>query len=106
MARTYGNEFINLIATTESTRTGINLAKACLKANLPAKYVAQLMNVSRMTIYSWFRGKPLRDKNEEAAKVFIKLIETDLVNGKLPVRNLSMAKQYIDDIIGEPTEEA
>lgn len=104
MARSYSNEFIELIETTDSNRTGINLAKVCLKANLPANYVAILMNVSRMTIYSWFRGKPLRDKNEEAAKIFIQLIESDLLNGKLPAKTLSGAKQYIDDIINAPIE--
>jgi hypothetical protein len=100
MARTYSEEFITLVDAADPSRTGIILAKVCLKANLPAKYIAVAMNVSRMTIYSWFRGKAIRDKNQELVKVFIAILEDDLDRGVLPVNSIEKAKLYIEEIVG------
>jgi len=106
MSRSYSLEFINETNASTSDRTGVKFAKACLKANLPAIYVASVMNVSRMTIYSWFRGKPLRDKNEEVVKLLINIIENDLVNGILPAKGLSEAKQYLEELAGKTIEDS
>lgn len=100
MARTYSKEFIDLVELADPSKAGIILAKVCLRAKLPAKYIAVAMNVSRMTIYSWFRGNPLREKNQELVKVFIAVLEDDLSKGILPVRGIEQAKAYIEDIVG------
>ena len=83
-------------------RPGVRLAKACVKANLPAKYVAEALGVTRMTVYSWFRGKPIRDKNQQVVDVFTELVEGDLQLGLLPVNNIQHGKKYIEDMIGRP----
>lgn len=106
MSRSYSIEFIKETNTSTSDRTGVKFAKACIKANLPAIYVASVMNVSRMTIYSWFRGKPLRDKNEEAVKLLINIIENDIINGILPAKNLLEAKQYLEKLTDKTIEDS
>lgn len=105
MPRTYSEEFLLEMYRADPNKTGVALAHACVKANLPAKYVAQALEVSRMTIYSWFRGKPIRDKNRQVAEVFTDLVEGDILKGLLPAKNLIDAKRYLEDMIGEPLKD-
>jgi hypothetical protein len=58
-----------------------------------------------MTVYSWFRGKPIRDKNQQVAEVFTEIVEGDMVRGILPANNLQQAKKYIEDMIGKPLKQ-
>jgi hypothetical protein len=101
MPRTYSEKFLVAMHQGNPRRIGVDLAKSCVKANLPAKYVAVALNVSRMSVYSWFRGKPIREKNENIVGVFIDLVEKDLQNGTLPAKNINAAKRYIEDMIGK-----
>jgi hypothetical protein len=57
-----------------------------------------------MSLYSWFRGRPIREKNEHIVEVFIDLVEKDMKDGVLPARNISAAKKYIEDMIGQNLE--
>jgi predicted transcriptional regulator len=102
MPRTYSEKFLLEMHQADPYRAGVQLAKACVKANLPAKYVAEALGVTRMTIYSWFRGKPIRDKNQQVVEVFTEIVEGDMVRGILPANNLQQAKKYIEDMIGTP----
>lgn len=101
MPRTYSEELIELVKNSNPNKTGIALASACIKANLPAKYVAVVLNVTRMTLYSWFRGKPIREKNRVVAEVFTDLVESDTAKGLLPAKNTAEAKAYLEDMIGQ-----
>jgi hypothetical protein len=101
MPRTYSKELIKLVKNSNPNKTGIALASACINANLPAKYVAVVLNVTRMTLYSWFRGKPIREKNRLVAEVFTDLVESDTAKGLLPAKNTAEAKAYLEDMIGE-----
>ena len=84
MPRTYSKEFIKELGTLKPfDTTGIQLAKACIRANIPALYVANALEVTRMTVHSWFRGNPIRDKKRRLVAVFTELIEEDLDNGIL-----------------------
>ena len=96
MPRTYSQEFINQVKQQDPNESGIALAQACVGANLPAKYVAVALKVTRMTVYSWFRGKPIRDKNRKLVEVFTDLVESDTAKGMLPARNTLEAKAYIE----------
>jgi hypothetical protein len=100
MPRTYSNKFIDEVKDGNPNRTGTALALACIKANLPAKYVAEALEVTRMSVYSWFRGKPVRDKNRQVIEVFTDLVESDTAKGILPAQNLAEAKAYIENMIG------
>jgi len=101
MPRTYSQEFINQVKQQDPNEAGIALAQACVGANLPAKYVAVALKVTRMTVYSWFRGKPIRDKNRKLVEVFTDLVESDTAKGMLPARNTLEAKAYIEEMIGQ-----
>tara|TARA_R110000868_G_scaffold319084_1_gene579846 strand:- start:284 stop:595 length:312 start_codon:yes stop_codon:yes gene_type:complete len=101
MPRTYSQEFINQVKQQDPNKSGIALAQACVGANLPAKYVAVALKVTRMTVYSWFRGKPIRDKNRKLVEVFTDLVESDTAKGMLPARNTLEAKAYIEEMIGQ-----
>lgn len=100
MSRTYSNKLIDEVNKANPNRTGIALARACINANLPAKYVAEALEVTRMSVYSWFRGKPVRDKNRQLIEVFTDLVESDTAKGILPAKSIAEAKAYIEGMIG------
>lgn len=101
MPRTYSQELLKLVNDSNPNYPGIALAKACIQANLPAKYVAVALNVTRMTLYSWFRGKPIRFKNQQLVEVFTDLVESDTAKGLLPAKNTTHAKAYLEEMIGQ-----
>jgi hypothetical protein len=100
MSRTYSETFLIELHKANPNRAGTALALACVKANLPAKYVAVALDVTRMTVFSWFRGKPIRHKNLLRVETFTDLVESDTAKGILPARNTAAAKAYIEEMIG------
>jgi hypothetical protein len=95
MPRNYSEEFLIEVHHLDAERLGVQFAKVCINANLPAMYVANALGVSRMTIYSWFRGKPLRDKNATLVKSFMKLINEAMTIGALPAPTFVKAKEFV-----------
>jgi DNA-binding transcriptional regulator YiaG len=102
MSRPYSQKFIDEVMNSDSRRVGVELAQQCIRANLPAKYVAKALGVSRATIHNWFRGSILRGKNEDMALAFIRLVKQDIESGALPAKSVKNAKDYISDMIGQP----
>jgi len=102
MPRTYSEAFLIELHKANPHRAGTALALACVKANLPAKYVAKALEVTRMTVFSWFRGKPIRHKNLLKIETFTDLVESDTAKGILPAKNTAAAKAYIEEMIGRP----
>jgi hypothetical protein len=100
MSRPYSKTFIEELHECDPDITGTALALACVRANLPANYVAKALEVSRMTIFSWFRGKPLRHKNLLKVRAFTNLVENDLSMGMLPVKTVKQAKEYLQEMVG------
>lgn len=101
MSRPYSESFlIELYKSDPNRRSGIALALACVKANLPAKYVAWSLDVTRMTVFSWFRGKPIRHKNLLKVETFTDLVESDITKGILPVKNIAAAINYLETTVG------
>lgn len=100
MSRTYSEAFLIELHKANPNRAGTALALACVKANLPAKYVAVALEVTRMTVFSWFRGKPIRHKNLLRVETFTDLVESDTAKGILPAKNTAAAKTYIEEMIG------
>lgn len=47
------------IKSADSSLLGVKLGRVCLSKDIPVKDVAEFFGVSRMTVYSWFRGKTL-----------------------------------------------
>jgi hypothetical protein len=103
MSRPYSTKFLSELETADdSYRIGYKMAKLCVAANLPAKYVGAALEISRATIHNWFRGAIPRGKNQDMALAFIRLVEKDLATGILPAKSVKEAKAYIEDMIGKP----
>ena len=102
MSRTYSESFLLELYKANPNRAGTALALACVKANLPAKYVAEALEVTRMTVFSWFRGKPIRHSNLLRVETLTDLVESDLAKGILPAKNTAAARHYIEEMIGRP----
>jgi hypothetical protein len=100
MSRTYSEAFLIELHKANPNRAGTALALACVKANLPAKYVAEALEVTRMTVFSWFRGQPIRHKNLLKVETLTDLIESDTAKGILPAKKVSEAKAYLEDMVG------
>lgn len=100
MPRTYSKQFVEGLENANPQRAGIALAQACVKGNLPAKYVAYALEVTRMTVFSWFRGAHIRHKNLLKIEAMTELIESDTAKGILPAANTAAAKAYLEDMVG------
>ena len=57
MAKGYSSLTIQEIQQANPTLLGVKLAKICVDRNIPVSDVAEFFGVSRVTVYSWFRGK-------------------------------------------------
>jgi predicted transcriptional regulator len=52
---------------------GVQLAKICVRLNIPVKDVAEYLKVSRPTVYSWFIGRSeVSKKHQEQVEKLIK----------------------------------
>ena len=99
MTRPYSDKFLLSLHDANYKRIGVKLAKVCVKANLPSLYVAKTFGVSRMTIHSWFRGSPVRDKNNTRIEHFIELVEQGLASGDFPASDRIVTKKYLESEI-------
>ena len=100
MARSYGQKFLLELSQNDSTLLGIQLARLCVDANLPAAYVARALEVNPMTVYKWFRGTGIRESKRKTVEVLMDLIRHDIEAGLLPAPNTKAADEYIRNLIG------
>ena len=101
MARPYSQKFLLELYRNEANSLGVNLARLCVNANLPATYVAAALETTRTTVYSWFRGQGIREHKRKVVEVFIDLLKEDFKSGVLPVANLDDAQEYIEAMTGK-----
>lgn len=99
MARTYSKQFLVKLNAREET-PAILLARLCVEANLPAKYVSNALEVSSTTMYAWFRGANVDKDNLKKVEAFNSILKNDIAAGHLPVKSLKEAKLYISNVIG------
>lgn len=96
MPRSYGEKFLReLSGNTDDAHLGIEMARLCVEAKLPATYVAKALKVSRMSLYSWFRGKPIASKFHARIEDFVSGLRHDLKRDTLPAKNLDDVKHYL-----------
>lgn len=100
MARPYSDKFLRYIANTDDKSVGIELARLCIEANIPAAHVAAALESSRMTVYGWFRGRDIRAKKRKVIEQFMEIIRQDMANGTLPAKNVAGSRAYIAAILG------
>ena len=98
MPRSYSEKFLISLPNLDTSRNGVRLAKLCVDANLPAVYIATLLGVTRMTMYSWFRGKPTRDKNSQVIDELIMLINKGIEDNVLPATDMYGAWEYLNSV--------
>ena len=99
MSRSYSQEFVLELYKGNPTNLGVSLGIACVEANLPAKYVAGALNVSRMTIHGWFRGNAIRRSNQQFVLAFIRIVKEDKEKGMLPAKSVADAKAWLRSIV-------
>jgi hypothetical protein len=100
MARSYSYKFLLGLKDADPTRLGVKLGRLCVEANLPATYVARALNISRMTIYAWFRGQGIREEKRKVVEAFMTIVETDMEARRLPAASMIDAKLYIEEMVG------
>lgn len=101
MSKTYGEKFLlELSKRSEEKRLGLELARACVKANIPAAYAAIALETSPTTVYGWFRGRGIREQKYKLVEALIEFLKADLDRGRLPAKSIPDAKAYIEDLIG------
>jgi len=98
MARPYSDKLLIHLANADPERVGVQLAKLCVEAKLPATSIAGYFNVSRMAVHGWFRGKYIREKKCINIRKLMRRIQKDLDDGELPTKTQSLAKKYLEDI--------
>lgn len=103
MPRPYSQKFLLELDKNDGTGLGILLARVCVAGNLPATYVAGALNISRMTVYSWFRGSGVRELHRSKVEAFMDLVKQDFETGRLPAKNHRDAKTYISELTGGDT---
>ena len=101
MARPYGQKFLIALEKSKLETLGLQLAKLCVEANLPATLVAFALDTSSTTVYKWFRGQGIREHKRKAVEVFIDLVKEDFANGVLPVADIKAAEAYIEAMVGK-----
>jgi|TARA_R110000787_G_scaffold140728_3_gene254316 hypothetical protein len=98
MARPYSTKFLIGLANADSERVGVQLAKVCVDAKLPANSIADFFGVSRMAVHKWFRGQYIREEKCIKIQRFITQIKEDLQKEALPAGNIKSAKEYLTSI--------
>jgi hypothetical protein len=87
--------------TADDTQLGVQLARLCVDAGIPATYLAALLKTTRMTVYSWFRGQDIRKKHRPAVRALVDLMRKDFEEGLLPTKSLQHAREYIEALAGD-----
>ena len=72
-SRGYSTLMVQAIYDANPFFLGVKLAKICVRLNIPVTDVAEYLNVSRPTVYSWLNGK--RDVSYKYATQVEKLID-------------------------------
>jgi hypothetical protein len=57
MPKGYSLLIANEIREANKSLLGVQLGKICLDRDIPVMDVAEFFDVSRVTVYAWFRGK-------------------------------------------------
>ena len=103
--RSYGQKFLLELRDADPTRLGVQLGRLCVDANLPAVYVSNVLDVSKTTVYAWFRGQYIREQKRKTVEAFMSLVQQDMEAGALPAKTPLDAKIYLAKLVGGPAVE-
>lgn len=57
MSRGYLSSFVNEVKAADQKKIGVRFALCCFANDVPVTHVAEYFEVTRVTVYGWFRGK-------------------------------------------------
>lgn len=100
MGRPYTEQFLKVLYAADTQQVGVQLGRLCVESNIPATYVAAALGVSRVTVYSWYRGSDIRMKKRREVEAMIRLLKQDTGAGILPAKTFVDAKLYIESLVG------
>lgn len=63
-SRGYSSRIARANKEADSTSPGVVLGRYCIAQEIPVSDVAQFFEVSRMTIYKWFKGTEMPRKKQ------------------------------------------
>ena len=98
MGRPYDQDLIIELHKSGRGDIGAELARVCIKANLPSKHVATVLGTTRMTVYNWFRGSSPQAHRKELIEKFVFRVREDIELKILPTATEEMAKRYLDNL--------
>jgi|TARA_R110000803_G_C11988871_1_gene321654 predicted transcriptional regulator len=97
----YTEKYLRAASEFNDKRLGVQFGKLCIQANLPPSMIAKALHVSRMSVYNWFKGNPLRGKNISKIERAIDIIEKHLELHTLPAQTVVQAKEFIYNNIAD-----
>jgi|SRR6267154_4143806 len=100
MSRSYSEKFLLTLTQADPKQAGVQLGRLCVEANVPATYIAKALGVTRMTVYSWFRGQDIRRPKRKIVEAIIDLMQQDFMSGTLPAKTRFDAKAYVEQLAG------
>jgi predicted DNA-binding protein YlxM (UPF0122 family) len=69
----YSRSFVEEVERAPASKLGVNLALHCLARDISVREIADYFGVSRVTVYSWFRGKTnIPNKLKDEVSSFIR----------------------------------
>ena len=65
MAKGYSSDFVNEVNSADDKKLGVRLGLVCIRRNIPVVDVAEFFDVSRTSVYAWFRGGNVDTKHTD-----------------------------------------
>lgn len=65
----YSIKFVDQVKKADPEKPGVKLGLLCVDRDIPAATVARHLKVSRMTVYMWFTGRTLPNKNSHLPRI-------------------------------------
>ena len=95
----YTEKYLRDLQDCNPMRLGVQLGRLCVSANLPPSEVAKVLDVSRMSVYNWFKGGAVRSKNVDRIEIFMRLVSDYIKSEDLPLQSYKVSKQFIKEHI-------
>ena len=95
----YTEKYLRDLQDCNPMRLGVQLGRLCVSANLPPSEVAKVLEVSRMSVYNWFKGGAVRSKNVDRIEIFMRLVSDYIKSEDLPLQSYKESKQFIKEHI-------
>lgn len=69
----YSRKFVDANKQADPFHVGVCLGRVCIERDIPIQDVAEYLDVSRQTVYSWFLG--LRDPHPTNREMMLALLD-------------------------------